>query len=817
MRPGSVYRALLWFVTLGAVIVLVHGVISTGVLQSDRWTEVGAIRFARYTRYFALAYLILAIALRRYLAISITLPVVVMTVLGAGLIPFFSVVLLWVSCAALGRWLFRVQDWALAFLGGLCVWALGIAFLAHVELHYPAVYLAIHVITLLLRRRDAVQLLHDAREAFRPMAAPRWSTLLGFGGFLYAFLAQWILVWKPETSGDAVAMHLAIALDFANNHVYTFDYHQFIWAVMPMGADFCYAAVAVLGGEYAARLLNLVMFATVAYLIFRCCHRWLSSGFAYLLAALFVSAPIAQLVTGSMFVENFTAALAAGSMLAMWRFYRDRTTHTLYLCAFLLGSGVGWKLGGLAIAVGLLPFLVAMLRTTWRTRAAAIAAVLFLLPALQPYVKAYVLTGTPIFPFPSRWFSSPLIQESLIDYRFQQPFTWHTLYDLTFFTQRYYEGQSGSFAYHYLLLIPISLIAIWKLREFEERSAIVAGLVAVTAVLVGQPNARYLYPALPLVMVGGAAAIGLIARCDRRLLHTSIAALIGAGALNIWLLPTSNWFHRDFYLSPLFHERGRVDYVRAILPVREVVPYLNRTTGGVLFVQNPDIAGVRPPVFTNNWHNLAFRQRIERARNPKHLLAIVRRAGIEHYVKQKNVTAEDLEKSPVLFKFLDLCAQTEFETAAYVVLRTVSNCEARITAAGPKFETLVLPPGKYNDDDMRLSYLGAWDPGRGFEHAFERTVSFTHENGAEIRFEFSGSALIYGFTRAFNRGRAQIYLDGKLVEVLDQYSPDIQWQSQKRYVVEAPGRHSVAIRVTGEKDVNSKAAFVDLDYLVVEP
>ena len=47
--------------------------------------------------------------------------------------------------------------------------------------------------------------------------------------------AQWLLVWKPETGGDALAMHLAIALDFANNHVYTFDYHRYIWALAPMG------------------------------------------------------------------------------------------------------------------------------------------------------------------------------------------------------------------------------------------------------------------------------------------------------------------------------------------------------------------------------------------------------------------------------------------------------------------------------------------------------------------------------------------------------------------------------------------------------
>ena len=70
-----------------------------------------------------------------------------MTMLGTGIGPFFAVVLMWISCAVLGRWLFRTQ-WILAFLGGLCVWALAIAFLADMQAHYRWVYIAVHVVIL---------------------------------------------------------------------------------------------------------------------------------------------------------------------------------------------------------------------------------------------------------------------------------------------------------------------------------------------------------------------------------------------------------------------------------------------------------------------------------------------------------------------------------------------------------------------------------------------------------------------------------------------------------------------------------------------
>jgi hypothetical protein len=150
-------------------------------------------------------------------------------------------------------------------------------------------------------------------------------------------------------------------------------------------------------------------------------------------------------------------------------------------------------------------------------------------------------------------------------------------------------------------------------------------------------------------------------------------------------------------------------------------------------------------------------------------------------------------------------------------MRIVSNCEARLDAFAPRYETNVLPPGRYDDRDIRIAYVGAWVPGRRFEHAFEGTDSYTHDAGAEIRFDITGSAFVVGFARAPNRGRAKIWIDGVLVSTLDQYGPDIQWQAQERYTVASAGRHSVAIQFTGEKDPRSQAAFVDLDYIVVEP
>jgi hypothetical protein len=77
--------------------------------------------------------------------------------------------------------------------------------------------------------------------------------------------------------------------------------------------------------------------------------------------------------------------------------------------------------------------------------------------------------------------------------------------------------------------------------------------------------------------------------------------------------------------------------------------------------------------------------------------------------------------------------------------------------------------------------------------------------------------VVYGFTKAFNRGIAEVLLDGEIVDRLDSYSPDVVWQASKRYSAKAPGRHRFAIRALNQKSPQSQAPFVDLDFIQIEP
>jgi hypothetical protein len=72
------------------------------------------------------------------------------------------------------------------------------------------------------------------------------------------------------------------------------------------------------------------------------------------------------------------------------------------------------------------------------------------------------------------------------------------------------------------------------------------------------------------------------------------------------------------------------------------------------------------------------------------------------------------------------------------------------------------------------------------------------------------------FTRAPNRGIAEIVIDGERKSTVDLYSPTVEWQSKAEYCCLAKGRHTIEVRVTGKRSKDATVANVDLDSFVVD-
>ncbi len=180
----------------------------------------------------------------------------------------------------------------------------------------------------------------------------------------------------------------------------------------------------------------------------------------------------------------------------------------LLLCAILLGGSAEFKIGALGISLLVFAMVATDAYRNWNktgrkdTVVYGAAALLYLALAIWPYVNSYLRTGSPTFPMYSPFFRSPILE--INDARFKHPLSWRLPYDLTFTTHEYFEGRDHSFGFQYLLFLPVSLVLLPFARSVLARRIIILGFCAPLVIAAFLPNARYFYPAMPLMSLSGA-------------------------------------------------------------------------------------------------------------------------------------------------------------------------------------------------------------------------------------------------------------------------------------------------------------------------
>ncbi|MGA3024234.1 MAG: glycosyltransferase [Bryobacteraceae bacterium] len=814
-EPSPLARPLLWAALLVPLVLEMVCFRSGHLLSQPTWEPAGLRRFEHYTVAFTAVALVFAVLRRRYFLPVCIAAILICSTWAVGPMAVGAVVLLVFSATVLGRLVFgETVEARLAFLAGLALWILAISLTARLPIHYPATYLAALALPIAVGYRRSWRLALEWLDCLRPgrsWTVPEYAALAAL-----AFIAgaHWLIVLKPEVSTDGLDMHMAVAAGMAMHHAFTVDFHKFVWALMPMGADWCYGVVWMLGGEYAARLLNFALLVSIGVLLFRAARQFVSAAVATLLTALFMSTPLVQLVTGSMFVENFVAAMTLAGVAALWRFHETRSARYLFLTALLLGASVALKLGALPLVLFALPFLGTAIAKAWRRMGPGapwlvpLAVLILLAVAAVPYANAWVRSGNPVFPFANERFHSPYIGNDVNDTRFQQPLTWRTPARLTFDTHLYYEGQDGSFGFQYLLLLPLTLACLIPLRSFAGRSAAIIGVGGAIVIAATTPNGRYLYPLLPFLTVGAASALGWLRTGYRSIFAAALAAAVFAGLWNIYFLPSAGWYHRDFYSSPIFSAEGREDYLREHGPVREIVAYLNRRdrTEPVAFADGSEIAGLIAPAYTMEWHDYQFFKQVWACTRPVELYRLLQRLGVRHVVVNMRNTAR-----PASFTaLLSACGQTEYfiNGCADVTLRP--NCESLLAAP-----VGALGPGVYDEMEPHIIFNGVWTHDSRFPATYRGTITYAQLAGSEARFAMVGTGFRYVYTRAGNRGEADILVDGHLRTTVDLYSPAVQWQAKTTIADLSPGHHDVIIRVAHRKNARASGYFIDLDAIEV--
>lgn len=804
----------------------------------DIWYPIGLKRFTRYgAEYLALAVPLLLVVPWTFAAFISAL-LIVLTAVSVGPLPLLAAAFFLVSSCALGsRLLGRTKtDSATthlcATLLGTGVYVFLMTFMARMPVNYPWVWGILLAIPVAADLRGVWRRLTywASRICSVELRSP-WERI-SFAFLVFILVAHWFVALLPEIGGDGLAMHLAIPMNIAANHHMTFQPSRYLWSVMPMGADWLYTVVYLLGGEYAPRILNYAMLLAIVALLYRATRRWVTPAAGFLLAASLAATPVVQFVAGSLFVENFLVALVLGLMTALWHFGETGDKRFLYLAAAAGGTAMATKYGALVFIALALPFAIREIARHWKSlgpRPAAVcglALLLLLATALPTYAIAYEKTGNPIFPFLNPKIHSPLLNPSVLiaDARFRLPVSWSTLYTLTFHTTQAYEGQNGSFGFQYLIVAPLALLAILVTRRSPARSAAVLALGAGVLIMQSTANVRYLYTSMPLLLVAFAGLLGWMMSNQRWMYRVLLVYIFVTTALNTYFLPSSNYYHKDFCLRLPFSRTERERYLEEAAPVRKVIDYYNRNhpNSAVLLTSSTSIAGLTGDVFLNNWHQYSIVEQLRAATTPLDMFRLIERWKVGYFIAEA-LPPGDETVPPALDALLKACTVPEYVSGGFTLARLEPDCgppSAVVPAAShdevDPANQVVVQAGVYDDFDPSIIFHGNWAHDKSFEGAYGHTISYNDVAGAGISFAFRGTALTYVFTKAPNRGVATVTIDEKDPSTVDLYSPEIRWQARQRFCCFGPGRHFVVIGVTGRSHPKSTGRFIDLDSFVVE-
>jgi hypothetical protein len=459
----------------------------------------------------------------------------------AGPIAVVSGTLLAASSGCIGASIGRGRADAPAMVVGLSVLTGLLGWLLPFPIHYRAIYFALLVAPLALRRAKLVE---DARHLIRS-----WHTAIDESPRLAAFAIVVVGLcsagcWFPTIQFDDLAYHLDLPAQLSALHYYRLDAHSQIWALAPWAGDVAQGIAQVVAGRETRGAVDAIWLLGVVALIWRASRlldadtstRWLA-------VAVAASQPLLASLCGGMQAElPATAATLGLVVLVLERDEESPRADTMrFACVAALMLGL--KTGFIAIV---LPLAVAF---AWRHRGRSLslrtiaATSVFLLLSGSSYFYACVLTGDPFYPLFANAFSSGYPIPDMTDMRWRADIGASAVWSLTFHTAAYHEGWDGAAGFSLLGLCGASMLALYAKRT---RTIALCSMLAFAAAIVTIHYFRYTCPAAVVLI---APSLVALARALPMRQVTGLACALVVGNLGYqscasWILHVGGIKHR---------------------------------------------------------------------------------------------------------------------------------------------------------------------------------------------------------------------------------------------------------------------------------
>lgn len=383
------------------------------------------------------------------------------------------------------------------------------------------------------------------RKPWSDFSLPRlsvWEALLALTITVLAFLTLTAAL-GPATSNewDALAYHLAapkVWMEAGRIGPIPYDHHS----NFPFLTEMLFSIGLAWNSVPAAKLVHWVYAMLGALACFWAGRRWVSRTAGLLAAALFLAAPIVVWEAGIAYIDLASTVYAALAVFAFLRWQEERTNGWLLMAGLMAGFAAGTKMTMVATSGLLVLWAVGCAvsrRATWQP--AGIVAGVALLIGAPWYIKTWLYTGNPVYPFAygifgGRWWDA---QAAVVYAAEQARFgigktaygLWMAPWTTAFFAQYYAnppavyagalrgaEGANvfpavfGSLGLGIIAFLPLWLLApgLRRTREDADGNGALAAMVlycgAFGVVWFGLTHqTRYLMVLLPLLLVPGAA------------------------------------------------------------------------------------------------------------------------------------------------------------------------------------------------------------------------------------------------------------------------------------------------------------------------
>lgn len=712
--------------------------------------------------------------------------------------PVVVVAVFALSSTVLGRWLLRQAasaDWSVHLLVGAGTFGTLTGLAAYLPINYPWLYGALLLLPLVLGHRDVASI---GRELLRQIQATRLAQTpvqTGLDVLICSFACLYVLVaFMPEVGHDALAMHLFVPSHLAQRHQWTFDANTYVWAVMPMLADWIYSIVYMLAGETASRLSNSAFTLLLAWQI-RNMTLWAggSATSARWASLIFLSTPLAFAEGSSLHIESaWTAFMMAGTLaiLKVSSFTPDprERLSQLFLAGLLLGFAMATK----AVTLSVLPVLLVVLLLHYKAWAVQgivktllLGSLGLILAGATPYVSAGYLTGNPVFPFFNAIFHSPLWPH--INFEppaiFGNGVTWDTLYRMVFKSPQFIEGRVGAAGFQWLLL-PTAAVAVLLSGNKKALCILLVGAGAMFMTFHSTAYLRYVFPSFALFSV-----ILALPFSDARIFPRNLAIVAGV----LLILTNTRFIQAATYYgeikpSALLSMAGRDAYLLERLPIRKMVDTVNALNTGhqpVAVFASPLMAGLHGDALYASWYNLKWKGEFDAAASPSELAQRLRQ-------RQVNWLVIDLKSLPQASLDRLLTVSTSYTRLGDMELRKLNDTH---------YEHL-LNPELSSLEGWSLTSPSTYDPSRQIltvnvktpaTQRVEVTPGLTYINSVSARCATTATA-----------GRIQAnWLDEQsdfITTSIETFDCTTQWQTHEMNVVAPANATSVIIYASGHTD-----------------